>query len=78
MNDKRRKGKIEKFIDEPGKTIEKTVKNLGENNKFIEVIDNPGIAIEKGLKKSWEYIIYTGKEIKIIVTKESKSTRNRW
>jgi len=72
MNDDGIKGKIEKFIDEPIVTIEKSIKNLGKKKKFIEVIDNPGIAIEKGVKKGWEYIIYTGKEVKSPVTTKRK------
>lgn len=72
MNDEGIKGRIEKFVDEPGVTFEKAVKDFGKNKKFIEVIDNPGIAIEKGVKKGWEYVIYTGKEFKSIVTKKSK------
>ena len=72
MNDEGIKGKIEKFVDEPGVTIEKAVKDFRKNKKFIEVIDNPGIVIEKSVKKGWEYIIYTGKEVKSNVTKKNK------
>ena len=70
MNDEGIKGKIEKFIDEPIGTIEKAVNDLGKNKKFIDAIDDPRIAIEKGAKKGWEYIIYTGKEVKDTVTKD--------
>ena len=68
------KGKIEQFIDEPRVTIEKAVKDLEKNKKFIAVIDSPGIAIEKGMIKGWEYIIYTGKGVKSNVAKKSRST----
>ncbi|KYK21261.1 hypothetical protein AYK25_08390 [Thermoplasmatales archaeon SM1-50] len=72
MNDDGIKGKIEKFIDEPVVTIEKTFKDFGKNKKFITIIDSPGIAVEKGMKKGWRYIIYTGKEAKSHVTKKVK------
>ena len=72
MNDEGIKGRIEKFVDEPGVTFEKVVKDFGKNKKIKDVIDNPGIAIEKGVKKGWDYIIYTGKEVKSTVTKKSK------
>jgi hypothetical protein len=71
------KGRIEKFVDEPGVVIEKTVKDFRKNKKFIEVIDNPGIAIEKGVKKGWEYVIYTGKEVKITMTKKKVKEKEK-
>ena len=77
MNDEGIKGRIEKFVDEPGVTFEKVVKDLRKNKKFIEVIDNPGIAIEKGVKKGWEYVIYTGKEVKSTVIKKKKIKKKR-
>lgn len=72
MNDEGIKGRIEKFVDEPGVTFEKAVKDFRKNKKITEVIDNPGIAIEKGVIKGWEYAIYIGKEVKRTVTKKSK------
>lgn len=77
MNDEGIKGKIEKFVDEPGVAIEKAVKDFRKNKKFIEVIDSPGTAIEKGVKKGWEYVIYTGKEVKSTVTKKSKRKKSK-
>ena len=77
MNDEGIKGRIEKFVNDPGVTFEKAVKDIRKNKKFIEVINSPGIAIEEGVKKGWEYIIFTGKDVKNTVTKKSKRKRKK-